>query len=309
MSKKEKLTLAEFQYYRFTPVIPVADLFDLRGRKLAESFPYWRKYELLPFLPKGSWNLEISMAQLIWLRILDYLRALSFEVKDIQIVCDYLFKDAYTKNLPQKVLLELYDSLKKKETARTLDDEDAALLNRVEYILKQPVLQYALKLEINHLTELISWCIENREDAALLIYRDGKVVEQRGQEFKNKPSDNFSLQEPHIRLSMMYFLDEFVEKEELLYIVSPVLLTEDEQFVLSEIKRKNVAELNIKLGDGTIRIDSTEFKTLDEARSREIRHALGLANYEEVTVSTKDAKKLTFKKTKKTIKSRNPGSH
>lgn len=304
MSSSQKITLEEFHFYKFTPIIPIDDLADLRGNKLSNSFPYWRKHGLMPFIPKGSWGIEISMAQLIWLRILDHLRSLGYAISDTQIVTDYIFKDAYTKDLSKKVVDKQYQSLVHKKSKTGLDKEESDLLDYFEIVLKDPLLLYSLKLEINHLTELLNWCIENNEDAAFLIYAKGKVFEQRGVKIDKTRDLDFNYDLPHIRLSMKFFLTEFVESESLMNIIAPAFLNEDEQYVLKELRKGNLKELRISFFTDKMRIDSTEYKVYTGMQAKEIRKMIGIGNYEEVTISTNDAKSLTFKKVRKKYKDR-----
>lgn len=297
MEHSGKLTLKEFRFFIFSPIIPINDLRDLNGAMLGASFPYWRKYNLMPFIQKGSWNVKISMGQVIWLRILDHLRAFSFKVKDTQKVCDYLFKDAYTSELSQRNLESNRDLLKTKEASGTLDNNERKLLEQIEYTMKYPALQYALKLEINHLTELIMWCIDNREQAALLIYPGGEVLEQRGDRYYYHEEEKQKSLQPHIYLSISYFLEEFVESDELLTFVAPLLLNEDEQLVLNELKKGKVELLEIKCPDGNnIRVESVEDYSSNEKMAKDIRRVLSLRNYDEIAIRTTDGKVLEFKK-------------
>jgi hypothetical protein len=296
----ERISLDEFRKYRFAPIIPVHDLKDLNGDRLSESFPYWRKHELLPFIPKGSWNIEISLAQLIWLRMLDQLRAFSYKVNDTQQLCNYLFKDAYFAELPAQNLKAGYESLAKKDRAGVLNAQEAEIMKAVERMLGDPFLLHGLKFEINYLTELIAWCIDYREEAGLLIFIKGECLELRGsqyfshREFKANPSF------PHIYLSIRFFLEEFLEDDDLATIVTPQLLNEEEKMVLKELRDKNINQLEIKIDKGKIlRINSTQIKSISGEKMNEIRKVIGLSNYEEITISTRDNKNLTFKRTKK----------
>jgi hypothetical protein len=304
MSENREFTLNDFHFYKFSPIIPVDDLKDLNGDNLYDSFPYWRKYGLMPFFPKGGWGIEISMTQLIWLRILDHLRALSYTVKDTQLVTEYIFKDAYDQNLSKQIVDENHQYLLDKKMKTGLDEQETQLLEYVELAQKDPLLLYSLKLEINHLTELLNWCIYNYEDASFLIYAGGKIFEQRGSKIDTSRDPDFNYAQPHIKLSMKYFLTEFVESESLMNIVAPAFLNEDEQYVIKQLRKGNLKEIRISILPDKTRIDSTEYKVYTGTQAKEIRKALGMGNYEEVTITTNDAKSLTFKKVRKKYKDR-----
>jgi DNA-binding transcriptional MerR regulator len=298
----EKISLAEFRQYMFYPIYPIKDLVDLNGRPMAESFPYWRRNGLMPFIQKGTWNIEISFAQVIWLRMLDHLRNLGYSIKDTATLCDRLFKDAYHDELPKKKLKYHYDRLKRIELAGTLSLEEKELMQRIDQMLKDSLLLYSLKFEFNFLTELIMWCIDRNEDAGLLIFPGGKVIKKQGADLFAMSESVTDITAPHIYISIYYFLKEFIQSEDLKIIHVPGLLTENEKKVLIALNEKNVQELIIKLSNGNIeRIDSKSMETFGGERAKEIRLAIGLGQYEEVTLSTRDSGSLSFKKIKKQI--------
>lgn len=308
MVDNEKISIAEFRRYMFYPIFPIEDLIDLNGRPMANSFPYWRRNGLMPFIQKGTWNVQISFAQVIWLRILDHLRALGYSIKDTSLLCDRLFKDAYFEELPKKKLKYHYDRLKRIELAGTLTQEDKELMLRIDHMLKDSLLLYSLKFEINFLTELIIWCIENIEDGVLLIFPGGRVIEKRGTELNCLGEQVSDITAPHIELSVSFFLIEFIQSDDLKMINIPGFLSENEKRVLLALKEKNVHELTVKLSDGQIeRIDSKTIQTFGGEQAKKLRKAIGLGQYEEITLSTRDSSSISFKKIKKQILSGRTG--
>lgn len=304
----ERITLEEFRKYMFYPIYPIGELADLQGRPMAESFPFWRRNGLMPFIPKGSWNVEISFAQVIWLRMLDHLRALGYGVKDTAALCDRLFKDAYQEDLPKKRIKYHVDRFKKMELTGTLSPDDKELLYRLEQMLRDSALLYGLKIEFNFLTDLIVWCIENNIEAGLLIFPEGQVVKRQGESLYPMGEVLSDPDSPHIYLSIYYFLKEFIQSDEMKLIHVPGILTENEKKVLMALREKNIHELQVKLLDGEIiRIDSKTIRTVSGDTAKKIRLAIGMGRYEEVTLSTRDAQTITFKKTKKKILSGKPG--
>ena len=172
----------------------------------------------------------------------------------------------------------------------------------IDRILNDPLLLYSLKIEINYLTNLVSWCIENGEEAGLLVFAKGKVAERRGEDITTHSKDTINYHAPHIYLSVRFFLEEFLNNDELESIITPFLLDENEKKVLKELRNKNITNLKITLKNGApIRIDTEESKTVTGEKARDIRKALGLRNYEEVSISTRDEITLQFKKTRKKI--------
>lgn len=302
--QKEKFELTEFKNILFEPVIDLAEILDYADRPILLTLPYFRKHNLLPFFPKGKWQLKISFAQLIWLRIIDKLRQFSYKVADMQRLCDYFFKDAYEDNLAKQNIIYNIEQHTKMKIAGTISIEDDKTLTMLRGMENDNVLQYGLNLDVNYLTNLIIQCINQKEDTGILVFPEGKVLEYDSGGFGNHKQEYPDPGEPHFHLSIKYFLKEFIDHEEWSKLIMPRLLDENERKVLKELNNKNIVELRVKKGkDGNIRLDTIKEDTITGAQAKEIRRILGLGNYEEITMSTRDAKTLHFKKTRKNINS------
>jgi hypothetical protein len=300
-TESEFITMTEFRNFLFEPIVPLKDLFDNKGEPLEKSFPYWRKNKLIPFIPKGS-RAKLSFAQLIWVRVLDTLRSFSYTVVNTQKVCDYFFKDAYDIGLPKKNLLDNKKALEKKALAGTITEEEQSMLSWIESILSDRALLYTLSLEINYLSNLINSSLSSSEDAGILVFLNGGVMEYIGSEYFNHRGESFDLTAPHIRLSLRHFLSEFIDKEELSTLVLPQLLNENEKRVLKAIKERNVQEISIKVHEGNImKIESTNGGTITGAQAVTIKKMLGLNNYEDIFLTTRDNATLGFQKKKKQV--------
>lgn len=304
----DKISLQEFRRYMFHPIYPVDDLYGLSGKHLSEFFPFWRRNGLMPFIPKGKHNVEISFAQVIWLRILDHLRALGYGVSDTAQLCDRLFKDAYLEELPKKRIKYHYDRLREKELAQTINEDERETLLRLSQMLEDSILLYGLKFEINFLTDLIIWCLDNNQEAGILVFPGGICMKRLGDEILPLGEASPDPAAPHIYLSILYFLKEFIQSGDLRLIKIPGLLTENEKKVLAALNSKNISELTIKLSEGeVVRVDSKHFKQISGDDAKRIRLAIGLGQYEEVTLSVRGADSITFQKLKKSIYSGSPG--
>jgi hypothetical protein len=218
------ISLTEFHEFIFEPIVPVGDLLDNTGKPIEKSFPYWRRYGLLPFISKGKW-VKLSFAQLIWVRILDTLRSFSYTVADTQKICNYFFKDAYDIELPKKNLIHNKQALEKKAVAGTISDEEGKMLSWINDILRDKALLHILSFNINYLTNLINNSLFSSEDSGMLIFLDGKVTEYIGSEYFNHLDEHHDINAPHIRLSMRHFLLEFIDDDELSIFLLPQLLT------------------------------------------------------------------------------------
>ncbi|GDX42069.1 hypothetical protein LBMAG22_05980 [Bacteroidota bacterium] len=308
MLDKDRISLKEFRQYIFYPVYPVSNLKDLKNKQMSESFPFWRRNGLMPFIPKGKHNVEISFAQVIWLRILDHLRALGYGVSDTAQLCDRLFKDAYLEELPKKRIKYHYDRLREKELAQTINEDERETLLRLSQMLEDSILLYGLKFEINFLTDLIIWCLDNNQEAGILVFPGGICMKRLGEEIHPLGNTSPDPAAPHIYLSIFYFLKEFIQSEDLGLIRIPGLLNENEKKVLAALNSKNISELTIKLSGGeVVRVDSKHFKQISGDDAKRIRLAIGLGQYEEVTLSVRGADSITFQKLKKSIYSGSPG--
>ena len=304
-----KINLEAFRQNFLQPVIDIGKIKGLDKKPLYKSLPYWRRNKLLPFIPQGNWGYEISPSQVIWLRILDHLRALGYPVSDTELVADYFFKDAYFDDLPTKNLLARKKELEKKEKLGKLDEEDAYLLSELERILQDSVLLYGLKFDVSYLSNLVSWCINAGLEAGILIFPDGKVAERRDDKIDNHRGEKFDFEAPHIYISIKALLKEFIEDEELNSFISPYLLEDEEKFVLKELRNKNIKEIRILVQSAKIvRIDSKSKESITEEQTEKIKKILRMKNYEEVSISTRDNKTLTFNRIKKIMTSGKPGS-
>jgi|694.fasta_scaffold38326_6 hypothetical protein len=304
----EKISLREFRKYMFNPIYPVDDLYGLSGKLLSEFFPFWRRNGLMPFIPKGKHNVEISFAQVIWLRILDHLRALGYGVSDTAQLCDRLFKDAYLEELPKKRIKYHYDRLREKELAQTISEDERETLLRLNQMLDDSIFLYGLKFEMNFLTELIIWCLDNNQEAGILVFPGGICMKRMGEDYYYFSEVSADRSAPHIYLSIYYFLKEFIQSEDLDLIRIPGLLNENEKKVFAALKNRNISELTIKLLDGkVVRVDSKSIKQISGDAAKKIRLAIGLGQYEEVTLAVRGVDAITFQKLNKSIYSGSPG--
>ena len=296
------IDIVTFHQFMFDNVVPIEDIDDFNHEPITKMLPYWRKNDLLPFIPKGL-HFNISFAELIWIRILDTLRKFSYPVEKTRKVCDYFFKDAYEGDLPEKNLKNHQKNLNLKKKTGTISPYEEHTLDYIETSLKDEVLLYLLKYDINYLTNLTINCIREKEEIGLFIFSDGRVGEISGdKELNNHRGDDLDLKEPHIYLSLTYFLREFINSEELSEIFIPQILNEKERKVLKEMKNKNVKEISIVMNNGSVqKIKSTKDGMITGAKADEIRKILGLKNYQQITIDTRDETTIAFKKTYKNL--------
>jgi hypothetical protein len=292
--------LWDFREYMFIDLIPIEEVEDLNGNPILSILPFWRKKKLVPLLGKNQRAFNVSLAEVIWFRILDTLREFGYPIKKMQMVTDYFFKDAYDQNLPKLNLQKNKERLDKKRKAGTLTGEDERILSLIEDSLNDETFLHIIKLDVNYLTNLIIDAIESGEDRGILIFYDGSVAEGYLNEYKSHSLKTIDATCPHIYMSIAHFLSEFFEHREISNLIMPKVLNEDEKRVLHEMKADNIKELKIGFKNGKpINIHVTKHGIITGEEANQIKKILGLKNYESIEIATRDEKTLSFKKTKK----------
>jgi len=298
------ISLTDFKEFMFKQIVPLSDIKDHSGQPIEKLFPFWRRKGLLPFFAKGQHlELEISFTQLSWLRILDTFRVLGYPINNTKKVCDYFFKEAYFDDLPKKNIEYNRNLLLIKKEEESITDDEIITLQQIENFLKDEILLYVLKFDVNYLSNLIQSCLISSEEAGILVYGDGRVVEHLGMETISHKLIDFDTKKPHIYISIKHLLLEFIDSKELEKIIMPYILNEDERYVLTALRNKNIQEITIKKsGEDIVRIDAANDGIISGEKAKEIKRILGLKNYEEIQISTRDEKTLCFKKKTKKIK-------
>lgn len=296
------ISTLDLKVFIFNNDIPLSIIKDKNNESLEKAIRYWRKHDLLPFFPEGKHFANINLTKLTWLRILETLRSFNYTVENTKKVCNYFFKDAYFDDLPKKNLIKNKDAFVAKRLANTLSEDENLLLEKIDEILRDEKLLYVLKFDINYLSNLLITTLDSSEEAGVLIFLDGGVVEfSEGKYFSHQTSIK-DISEPHIYLSIKHFLKEFISDSELEKFIMPAILDDNEKMVLKELRNDNVTEIKIKKSDNkNIKIETTKSGTITGEQAKKIKQILGLSNYQEIQISTRDEKTLSFKKTNKRI--------
>lgn len=287
----------------FESTIPLKDLKNL-DKGLLNNIYYWRKNKLLPFFPEKLHFGEIDIPQLIWIRILKLLQSFSYTVENSKKICDYFFKDAYDDELASITIKKEQLLLEKKRIDNTLSSEEEDILNILNMNLADKNLLYVLKFSINYLSNLVIRGIDSGEESGILIFLDGSVLEFVGGEYYSHVKEKKDPQAPHIYISVPYLLKEFIDNTELEKFIMPQLLNEQEKMLLKDIRNNNIKELLIKKsGKDIIRIETTMSGNIPNEQTEVIKHILGLNNYDQITLSTIDEKRMDYKRIRCSIKS------
>ena len=289
------LSLQEFNRSKFDRLIPIYEVGVDRAQ-----IAYWRREGLLPFVEKGKWA-KVSFVEAIWILLLDSLRSFGVITSTMQALTDYFINRAYDDHVPRKNLEERKGELERQKLKSGLVENDAKLLAYISSLLQDELLLHSFKYDINYFSNLVTYSIATSTEAAILIFSDGLIVEQSLSGHRTLPGREVDFSAPHIKISLNYYLQEFIQKEELShFLLLARLFNEDEERVLREMKSKNIHEITIKLSDGkVVRIESTKAGQITGEQAEQIRNILALKNYQSVTIDTRDEKTLSFKLTNK----------
>ena len=87
------------------------------------------------------------------------------------------------------------------------------------------------------------------------------------------------------------------------------MLEDEERLVLKELRKKNIKEIRILIqSEKIMRVDTQVQQTFTDEQAEQVKKILHLKNYEEVTVSTRDNRTITFNRTTKNMTSGKTGS-
>ena len=293
-----KVPLNTFLQFFGQRTVRLQYVLDYEGQPIEKVLKYWRKNNLVPFIESGAWA-RVSYAQLIWLRVLDTMRQFNFTTQKMKIVCDYFMADAYEDELPKLNLKEAINQLNQKKAATSLSDQEEKRLQDHIYILEHhEFMLQLLKEDVNYLTNLIHIGFNSDQEPGILIFSDNTIGEALNNEYHfSHREKTINSQKPHVYISIRYFLEEFIDNDDLSGRMLPQILDETEIYVLSLLQDKNIKEMTIELTSGKIeKIEVTETGLIADAKVKEIKRILGLQNYERITISTRDEKTLSFKK-------------
>jgi hypothetical protein len=294
------ISVPEFQEFMFHHIVPLSDLQDFKGEPLSKMVTVWRKYGLVPFIEKGKW-VRISFAELIWLRILDTLRQFHFPVERIKAIVKYFFLDAYEHNLPMQNFEYTQQKLLQAKSLGTIDEKGKQMLRYLDHLTEYPQIMESAKLDVNYLTNLMLHSLDSGEEARILIFGDGSVVEQLGLTFFKHDGPVKNLSKPHLKLSIREYLEEFIDAIELSNTFLPMLFSEDEEKVIKQMHNKRVNQIIIHQKGGVRRIETRTSKFLSTQQQEKIKKIIGLKNYEKIEIDSVDQKIVTLVRTNKRL--------
>ena len=299
---------------------------DNQMLKSTEAFPnkfeleivrFWRKKKLLPFFEEGK-HAKISLSQLMWLRFLENLRNLSPNTAVLEAAHEYFLRRAYDQNLALKNYIALQDSLQD-ELAKNPKNEIAKWkLDQVVSILKDPLLMYSVKIDMNYFNMYIMDEVLNQPKEKTLftfrmgkknldekgtvadvpvfeIIKDGKII--NGPEIEKKDNEIYFdlINTPVSVFSANYFLREvFADCNINKDAFNIQTLENNEQDLFKEIRKKNVKQVKLNslqnpdsFVDYTITHDDGSY---DAKGIKEVKYILGTKSYSKGIIVSNDNK-------------------
>jgi hypothetical protein len=285
-----------------------------------EVVRFWRKKKLLPFFEEGK-HAKISISQLMWLRFLENLRNLSASTAVLEAAHEYFLKRAYDQNLALKNYIALQDSLQD-ELKKNPNNQDTKIkLDHVVSILKDPLLMYSVKIDMNYFNMYIMDEVINCpkiktlftyrmgkkildekgtvEDVPVFeIIRDGKVINGPDDE-KNKNGIDFDIHNTPVSIfSASYFLrDVFADCNLSENAFNIQILEKSERLVFKLIKEKKVDIVSFLNGEKNNNEDYSlqDIKSIYNVTSiKEIKYKMCTKNYNHGIAILYNGEKIKF---------------
>ena len=285
-----------------------------------EVVRFWRKKKLLPFFEEGK-HAKISIAQLMWLRFLENLRNLSPSTAVLEAAHEYFLKRAYDQNLALKNYIALQDSLQD-ELKKNPNNQDAKIkLDHVVSILKDPLLMYSVKIDMNYfnmyimdevincpkIKTLFTYRMEKKildekgtvEDVPIFeIIRDGKVINGPDDE-KNKNGIDFDIHNTPVSIfSASYFLRDVFADCNLSEDAFNIQILEKSEREIFKLIKKNKIEVvsfsnreKMKNDDYSLNIINNKYNVNN---IKEIKYKMCTRNYNNGYAISNTGEKIKF---------------
>jgi len=317
--------------------LKLSDITDSKAIKLddnkmlesKEAFPnkfelevvrFWRKKKLLPFFEEGK-HAKISISQLMWLRFLENLRNLSPSTAVLEAAHEYFLKRAYDQNLALKNYISLQDSLQKELAQNPSNQVAKTKLDQVLNILKDPLLMYSVKIDMNYFNMYImDEVINSPEKKILFTYRMGKkILDEKGtvadvpifeiirddkvingpEDEENKNDIVFNLHNTPVSVfSASYFLrDVFADCNLSENAFNIQILEKSERLVFKLIKEKKVDIVSFLNGEKNNKEDYSlqDIKSIYNLASiKEIKYKMCTKNYNHGVAILNTGEKIKF---------------
>lgn len=276
-------------------------VFSVKDSKIdSKIFHSWKIADLLPTVPKGGWA-QLSFIDLLWLDTLETMRKFGCSRNLMKAVCKKLFYDAYEVNLGKLTLEENHAFLTNLAAVRPLTFIEKEYLNSTIQVLNDPIYMSVLDRGINYFYHLVTNCFIENNEVGLVIYLDGSFSTYESKNSVNDGSVKADLSVPHILIPISSFIRKFIDddkKEE--FLNQSGVLNEQEFEVLKLIRKKNIKSLKVTFNNNVVKkIEIEESGLIHESDVESLKQILCLKQYDSIELHSRDARTMSFIKTKK----------
>ena len=281
------------------PIVPVS----LSGTS-AQDFFKWKKMRvdatiLEPGDKVGKW-VKLNLLEVVWVKILQELKNFGVPNTSIIKIKDELFNNSVD------VLIENMDYVNKLIDKKFTDIEQAKQIKSLLLIFKTDssiINSKYIKL-LNPFTGIISEVLLKGASISLLIWKNEKQYdfEIDGMTLREKGSTNLEMVKamPHLKIPINRIIAEFIIKNES-HAQQFGLLLEQEQEVIEALRDNTIKEIVIKKNSNEkeLVMTTTQIVELKDNNARKFIHILGMNQYNEIRVVTRNNKHIILENKKK----------
>jgi hypothetical protein len=264
-SEREALKLTDEDIFNSDDIFP-------RKYEL-ETLRYWRKKRLLPFFEHGK-HAHISIAQLMWLRFLSELKNIGASIATLEEAFKFFMDRGYKDEIARLNLVQLKKNLIEEIDSAPEYIENLETLKNVERILNDRSLKYSIQIDFNYFNLNIIDYVVNKTEVYFSLTSEKtrniqtKEIEKKGvfgiirnhenKDFLNTVLDNEpvayydfekrTLKKPAILFPAKFFIEDiFGDCSVSENSFNIKILTKTERGIFSEIKERNVIEIEMTL--------------------------------------------------------------
>lgn len=264
----------------------------------ARNFFHWKKENLidLPEFSKNDW-VRLNIFQYAWLKIVEQLRFFGVSFKAIRSIKEFVFTDAL-----DPVMENSAELIKMLESNKSLSSEQIEASKRIINELKERGgLPQEHKIIATTLGSEITSTLLRGTVASLIIVRKGENdLLANFTSFNSKCEIDALLPiYPNIQIPIKGIIEGFFEEPKNVEIMGKLgLISANEKKVLDALRDNSFKEIIIKRNNGTNKIIIEAIKETDiinEQKIKEIKRILGLNEYSEITLKTRNDKHIYIK--------------
>lgn len=290
-------SLSKFYPQVTEPIVPVSAL----GISAYDFFK-WKKMRvdttvLEPGDKVGKW-VKLNLVEVVWVKIIEVLK--DFGVPNTTII-----------KIKDELFSYRFEQIEDIDLANNLIDQnfaDKKLANQIKSLLllfntNPSLIDSKFMKLVNPFTGIISEVLLKGANISLLIWKNKKQYdfEIEGMTLREKGSTNLEMVKamPHLKIPINTIIADFIVTNES-HAKQFGLLLEQEQEVLKALRDDTIKEIIIKKNNTEeLLIITTEVVELKENNARKFINMLGIRDYNEIRVVTRNDKHIIIENKKK----------